>query len=929
MKRLLTTCAGIGLLVLALWLPAAAASAECSVEPRSACFGIESVEASLSTNQAGAHPDLTLAAGIKQDPASEPNVFGLHNSYAATRNIRFQLPPGLIGDPNVLGRSQQCQVAELLTFNDPGGGCPNGSQIGTGTIRAYSLEQEFHEPVYMMTPPGGDVVARLGTIAGVFPTFIDIRVRSQSDYGLVAEISDATAAANLISVESHLWGVPAAPVHDTDRCTPKEAFGNCVTSESRPPGSRPLPFLTNPTRCGIPLPVGIDASSWLEPGLDPAKEVSASLGPITGCNSLPFGPSLEAEPTSHHTSAPTGLDLTIKLPASEGTEVLEPSQIRYMRIDFPPGLAIDNGAADGLGVCSAAEAGFERNEASHCSDDAKLAATEFEVPVLERNLKGAIYLREPEPGDPFRIWILADDLGLHLKLPGDLQVDKSTGQVHSIVLGAPELEGIPQAPLREVKLLLKSGFRAPLITPDHCGTFYTHYEFVPWSGGPPAVGQTPMQITEGCDTGGFSPELQAGSAQSQAGSYSPFRFTITRSDGEQNIQGLSVTLPRGLTASFRGVARCEGASALSGNCPADSRVGSVVAAIGAGPQPLWIPQAGKRPTAVYLSGPYKGAPLSIIAVVPKQAGPFDFGDEVVRSAIYVDPSTADVTAVADPLPQFVEGIPLLYKTLHVELDRPHFSLNPTSCGAKQTRARLTSAAGAVAQAGAPYAVTDCARLPFKPTLSLSLHGSVKRAGNPALTAKVKMPAGGANIASAQVTLPHSEFLDQAHVNAPCTRVQFREGGGFGERCPGGALIGHAAAKTPLFDFPLSGPVYLRSNPAHTLPDIVAVLRGPAQMPIAIELAGRVDSAHGGIRNTFELIPDAPVEEFTLALAGGKKGLLENSPPGTGNTLCAIRGYAAARFTGQNGKRVTLHPELRTLGCRTHHHKGHGSHKGQR
>ena len=28
----------------------------------------------------------------------------------------------------------------------------------------------------MMAPPGGDVVARIGTIAGVFPTFIDFRV---------------------------------------------------------------------------------------------------------------------------------------------------------------------------------------------------------------------------------------------------------------------------------------------------------------------------------------------------------------------------------------------------------------------------------------------------------------------------------------------------------------------------------------------------------------------------------------------------------------------------------------------------------------------------------------------------------------------------------------------------------------------------------
>ena len=148
-------------------------------------------------------------------------------------------------------------------------------------------------------------------------------------------------------------------------------------------------------------------------------------------------------------------------------KVLEPSQIRYMRIDLPQGFAVNTAAADGLDdLLGRQQVGFEENAASECPNGAKLASTEFDVPVLERNLKGAIYLREPEPGHPFRVWIVADDLGLHLKLPGELELDKETGQIHSIVVGTPETEGIPQAPLREVKLLFKSGFRAPLVTPS-------------------------------------------------------------------------------------------------------------------------------------------------------------------------------------------------------------------------------------------------------------------------------------------------------------------------------------------------------------------------------------------------------------------------------------------------------------------------------
>ncbi|HXU32748.1 MAG TPA: hypothetical protein VN851_19435, partial [Thermoanaerobaculia bacterium] len=669
--------AALALATLQLAVPGTAAGADnCEKDPRPECFGIESVEVSLSSsqegvpyNQAGAHPDLSLDVAVKQNPKSPTNVFGLHNSYAATRDIRFSIPPGLIGDPNAIGAVQQCTAQQLISFQEPGGGCPNGSQIGVSNVTAYELTKKLPEPVYMMQPPGGDVVARVGVIAGLYPTFIDFRVRSESDYGIVSEVTNAPALARLVAIESTFWGVPASPAHDKERCTAAEALNGCKTTPSpRPPGGNETPFLTNPTRCGVPLSVGVNASSWAEPELKPEGEVQATFPTIIGCNHLVFGPKVEITPTSHHTAAPTGLEMTIKLPASPGVKVFEPSQIRYIRMDLPEGLAVNTDSADGLDTCSATQVKFEENVASQCPDAAKLAATEFDVPVLERKLRGAVYLREQEPGHPYRIWIVADDLGLHVKLPGELELDKETGQIHSIVLGLPQTEGIPQAPLREAKILIKSGFRAPLVTPSACGTYYTHYEFVPWSGGPPSTGDTPMQIDEGCEAGGFSPRLSAGSADSQGGAFSPFTTTIYREDGEENIAGLSLTLPRGIAASFAGIPHCEGAAAETGACPPEARIGKVVAGVGVGPAPLWVPQPGKRPTAVYLGGPYKGAPTSIVAVVPKQAGPFDFGDEVVRTAVFVDPVTAQATAQADPLPQFVEGTPLFYRAISVQLD---------------------------------------------------------------------------------------------------------------------------------------------------------------------------------------------------------------------------------------------------------------------
>jgi hypothetical protein len=914
-RRVAILLAGAALAVLVFDAAAHAAEAPCDQTPRSKCFGVESLEAALSTTQAGAHPDLTFTFEVKKDPESEPNGFGLKNSFDRTRNVRVELPPGLIGNPNVLGTPQQCTVRELVNWQVKGEGCPNGSQVGRTNIFAYGLESTFLEPIFMMQPPGGDVVARLGFIAGLYPTFIDLRVRSQSDYGLTADITDASTEATLIRAETTTWGVPSAHSHDTERCTAQEAFTGLQVCESRPPGSRPLPFLTNPTRCGVQLEMRVAASSWAEPERFDTK--AASFPQITGCDRLPFGPSLTAQPTSRRAGAPTGLEVGIRLPASEGVNVLEPSQMREIEVTLPEGLVFNPGAGDGLTACDDQDIRLGQNVAAACPDTSKLADAEFDIPALSRRLKGAVYLRQPRPGDPFRIWVVADDLGLHLKLPGDLHVDPVSGQVDSIFLDPEaaadgiQTEGIPQAPVREAKLLFKSGFRAPLLNPPSCGEYLTNYEFTPWSGGSPVSGSAPMTIDEGCQgLGGFSPTLRAGTLDSAAGKHSPFVFRLIREDGEQNPIGLDITLPTGLAATFAGIPRCLGAAAQTGACPPGSRIGKVIAAVGSGPAPLWVPQAGKRPTAVYLSGPYKGAPLSIVAVVPRQAGPFDFGDEVVRSAIYVDPTTAQATAKADPLPQVIEGIPIRYRTLNVELDRPDFMLNPTSCAPKQTSALVTSTQGAQARPSYPFEATDCVRLPFKPHLSFHLSGPTRRAGHPALRAVLKGRPGDANIAGASVALPHSEFLDNGSINTVCTRVQFAH-----QECPAGSIYGFATAKSPLFDEQLSGPVYLRSS-SNPLPDLVVALKGPATLPIEVDLSSRVDSIHGGIRNTFEVVPDAPVTEFSLSIQGGKKkGLLENS-----KNLCTSVNRATAKFSAQNGRSITLHPALQ-IAC-----KGKAAHK---
>ena len=865
---------------------ASAAEPPCDLEPRSRCFGLESLDASLSTTQAGAHPDLSFTFDVKKDPESKENVFGLKDAYARTGNVRIELPPGLIGDPNVLGIPQQCTLQELNA-----GHCPNGAQIGVTRVFVYQLSDTLLEPVYMMQPPGGDVVARLGFIAGLFPIYIDAKVRTEDDYGLSLELNEVTSEETLIRSEATTWGVPADPSHNTERCTPTEALNGCKSSPSRPPGSRPLPFTTNPTRCGAPLEMSVSVSSWVEPRRFDTK--SASFPQISGCNKLPFGPDLTIDPTSHRAATPTGLQVTVRLPASNGVNVLEPAQMREARIDLPAGIAFNPGAADGLETCNDSQIRYEERIAAECPDAAKLASAEFDIPALPRRLKGAVYLRDPEPGNPFRAWFVADDLGAHVKLPAQLEVDRSNGRIKSILLDpSSPLPGIPQVPLREARLNFFAGARASLVNPQTCGTYQTHFDFTPWSGNPDFVGDTPMTIDQGCNVGGFEPRLSAGTTNLAAGQHSTFVFRLTREDGEQNPAALDITLPRGLTAKFAGIPRCEGTAARSGQCPAASRIGVTKVAAGAGSAPLWIPQAGKRPTAVYLGGPYKGAPFSVIVVAPAQAGPFDFGDQVVRSAIEVDPVKAQGIVRSDPLPQIIEGTPITYRTIYVELDRHNFTLNPTSCKEKSTDATVTSAQGTVAHPSARFGAVECSNLDFKPKISFQLRGGTHRGAHPSLRAVLKARPGDANISTASVALPHSEFLDQGHIGTVCTRVQFAA-----DSCPAASIYGHVVAKTPLLDKPLTGPVYLRSS-NHPLPDLVMRLDGELE----IVAAGRVDSVNGGIRTSFETVPDAPLTSVSLTMQGGAKGLLVNS-----TNLCAKENHAVVRFIGQNGDRYTQRP----------------------
>jgi hypothetical protein len=638
---------------------------------------------------------------------------------------------------------------------------------------------------------------------------------------------------------------------------------------------------------------------------------------------MQFKPSITIEPTSHEAAAPTGLEVELTIPqkddavtdasdlyAQNGKDAaINTPPVRTSVTHLPPGMAVNPSVADGLAGCSQAQIGLDDNDPVACPDNSKIGTVEIDSELMPETMTGSIYQAKQDAnpfGSTLAFYTVAQGPGLTIKLAAKVEADPVTGQLTTTFTDNPQLT------FSHYRLHFWGGERAPLVNPPTCGTFEGTGTVSSWNSSLPRMNVSDtVNITSGpngspCPNGlagrPFKPTFKAGIATPFAGAFSPFALQVSRADGNQELSTISTTLPPGMLAKLAGVPYCAEAALASiptalgaaagqlaaPSCPAASLIGHADAAAGAGSLPF------HNPGSVYLAGPYKGAPLSLAVVTPVIGGPLDLGNVVVRAALRVDPVTAQVRAVSDPLPQMIAGIPLNIRSVGVAMDRPGFTLNPSSCEAMSVGGSLTSAQGATANLSEPFQVGACKALEFKPKLDLRLKGGTKRGDYPKLRATLKMPQGNANVAKAVVSLPHAVFLAQNHIRTVCTRVQFAAG-----QCPA-AIYGKARAFSPLLDQPLEGPVYLRSSD-NRLPDLVADLNGQ----IEIELSGRIDSVKGGIRTSFDLVPDAPVSKFVLEMKGGKRSLLVNS-----RDLCARPQFAGAAFDAHNGRVADLRPRLR-------------------
>jgi hypothetical protein len=908
--------------------------------------------------QAGSHP-FALTVSFEVNTRTE----GPHEvPDEEFRDLISEAPPGLVGTATPV---PLCSAVDFLPDGEHAqGNCPDSSAVGvaevaisTAPVPAGSKDFLTDFPlekaaVYMLEPPPGSV-AKVGFIVAGVPVTIDVRAKTTPPYNVQTFSLNITQAVVFFGARFTIWGNPADPVHDPDR-------GLCADSPDTCPANLPqIPFLTMPRSCTGPLVTVFEARSWQNPGAWLVQSVEShdnSIPPqpigVGGCSKLGFGPRVEAQTTNENADGPSGLDFELEVD-DEGLKNpvgRAQSDIKKAVVTLPAGVTANPSLAEGLATCSPADLDRETlssQPGEGCPQASKIGAVEVETPLLEGHiLKGQLFIASQDdpttvtPGaeNPFDsllafyMVIKEPSLGVIVKQAAKVEPDPKTGQL------VTTMDDIPQFPLSHVRIHLREGGRSPLVTPPSCDAdpttpehdpYTTISEFTPWAD-PSATYTTTsdFEVTHGvgggpCPSPGtlpFEPGFTGGMIDNNAGAFSPLYMRLTRRDGDQDLTKLSTTLAPGLVGKIAGVSKCsEEQIALartkrgkeeiaSPSCPQNSLIGRTNSGAGVGSQLTYVP--GK----LYLAGPHRGAPFSVVAIVPAVAGPFDVGTVVVRLALRINPQTAVATvdgSASDPIPHILAGIPLRLRDLRAYADRPQFTFNPTNCNPFAIGAELwgggtdqfSVADDAPISRSAPFQAANCARLSFKPGLSIRLKGGTKRGGHPALRAVVTPRAGDANFAKAVVTLPRSAFLDQAHIRTICTRVQFAA-----DACPKGAIYGFAKATTPILDEPVEGPVYLRSS-NNKLPDLVMALQGPPSAPIDVEVVGRIDSHKGGIRSSFETIPDVPVSRFVLEMQGGAKGLIVNS-----RNLCLRKSRAVARLQGQNGRRYDFEPVVKAKGC---------------
>jgi hypothetical protein len=914
--------------------------------------------------QAGSHPyTATFVFNLSTALNDEQEGF---ISDSEIRDLETQVPPGLVGD---LHNMPQCRESELIPEH-----CPPSSMVGALSTPTFTAPIE--KQVFNMVPPPGEP-AELGYVVANTIVRIFFSVRSGSDYGIVAHVEDIAQRETYQSILT-LWGVPEEASHNRWRgpeggCTQKEmeepVFGVKINYCARQQQPVVQPILTLPTACGVPQPfVFRELSGWQDP--DATSEIgflshdaSGALSGFTGCEDLAFEPAITTTPDTSRSDSPSGLIADVRPPIGglEEPRALATADIQNTTVTLPEDLVVNPGQAAGLTACGPAEdalttqvereSGQENDKAASCPPSSKIGTVTIRSPLVEsateKQFEGNVYVLQSNPPE-IKLLVAASADGVNVKFVGVVHLNEQTGQLTT------KFDGTPQLPFSDFKLDFEGGAKAALDTPTYCGTYTTDADFTPWSSPFASDFLTNASFTLNSGPAGapcpsgplpFAPSMTAGTSTNQAGGFASFSTLLQRGDGTQRLESFRFTSPAGLAGLISTVPLCPEPQAAAGTCASSSHIGHAIVSSGPGANPLTIPQPGEPEAAIYLTGPYKGAPFGLSILTPVIAGPFNLGTIVTRAKIEVDPTTARVTVTTDPLPQIVKGVPTDLRSVYAVIDRPGFFFNPTNCESQQFTGSATSAGGAAtAPISSSFGIDGCRGLTFAPKFSASTQGNgLFNRNGASLNVKISTKQGPqsnpavqaeANIKKVDVQLPIQLPSRLTTLQKACTEKQFATNPA---GCPEASNVGTAVVHTPVLPGALTGPAYLVSHGSAAFPDLDLILQGDG---VTILLTGTTDIKKGITFSRFDTTPDAPISSFELNLPERKFSALAANgnlcKPTTTKTVkkrVAVRRHGRTvhvtksvkqqvaaplsmptTITAQNGAVVTQTTKIAVTGC---------------
>ncbi|HEU4976527.1 MAG TPA: hypothetical protein VFT50_15655 [Baekduia sp.] len=832
-----------------------------------------------ASTQAGAYRDLCVS-------------FNFDTSQDDVKATTIHLPAGVVGDPTAT--ASRCDTAAFRA-----GTCTPDQQVGsvtsevTATVsmapgvtpptptdmsvrgEVYNLKPSATEPARLGISLDKDLAGGLSPVRIVVP----IRVRVP-DAGLDSTTADpipnsadlpiiVTQPLHVRSMALTLWG-------------PKGVTGRAMNR----------PFMSMPSRCDVDAVASVDVTSYggqVTHGTDKWRP--------TGCEALPFDPQFVA-------SSEAGKDVPFDTPGEASAELIVPpapnaddqlhqAYLKDVALQLPAGLALNPPIANGLVPCTPEQFAQTVDATPQCPANTEMGRVEFKSPIFPgETLTGKVYFGEPRPGVPLVNYISVEDPRLRLKLVGYATIDHATTAITA------HFEDQPQVPFTSFKFIYTNDHngKATLTSPVTCGKYDVTATMTPWGGGAPKSPTDFFNVVAddgsmNCVPEPFTPSISAAVSNPQAGADTALTVHIERPDRQQRLQNMTVSMPQGLTGRLTAVPACSVADARAAKCADASQVGTAKVAVGTGPKPLELP--GK----VFLTQGFDGAIAGLAVMVDTKLPAIDLGKVVVMNKIVLRPDTG-LDVITEPLPQSLEGIPTVYRSIELTIDKAGFMRNATSCAKLNVHGAFAAVGGATAAADGAYQATGCEKLPFNPKLTAKMGapGETAARSHPPLTVTIQQADGEAAMSKTVVTLPTGLGVDLQNLGGLCTPEQLNAG-----QCPANSKIGEVSADTPLLPMKLSGGAYLLKPDKPGLPKLALDLG-------IVRLVGDV-SINGRLTTTFDSVPDVPLRKLVLTLTGGAKGALTTS-----TDICKGSPAIDAQYASHSGATRTATIPADIVGC---------------